>query len=131
MFQRFGIDQHTTLQRMKKRARRNALFVLSQGKKECALSAYIYSHEIEANTFALAFEEIKPQTLNSILLIEAEVLNFVRKNDRVFEIVDGVEIQMGKFNPKVSRFLGCKDLPPNNVVSLEKTNGRKIEADIG
>lgn len=116
MFQRFGIDQHTTLQKIKARARRSAQYLLSSGKNDADASVHIYSHEIEPKLFAMSFEELNAQTLCAILLVPTEVLNFVRKNGRVFEVVDGVEIPIGRF-----KYNATKDddrTPPNNVVSI-------------
>lgn len=92
MFQRIGIDQHTTLARMIKRTRRNALYVIAREKN---LTAYIYKHKTEPKVFAVAFEEINSHTLTAISMEAALVLNFVRKNTQVFEIVDGAEILVG------------------------------------
>lgn len=125
MFQRFGIDQHTTLQRIKKRARRAAEHLLSSGKKDVCATVHIYSHELEPKLFAMSFEELKAETLCAILLIPAEVLNFVRKNGRVFEVVDGVEIPVGRFKHNVSPYFFEQDkAPPNNVVSIGNQNGK-------
>ena len=117
MFQRFGIDQHTTLQKIKRRARRAAQYLLSSGKNDAGASVHIYSHEIEPKLFAMSFEELNAQTFCAILLVPTEVLNFVRKNGRVFEVVDGVEIPIGRF--KYSEHTEDDGrTPPNNVVSI-------------
>lgn len=110
MFQRFGIDQHTTLQKIRKRARRAAIYQLSLGKIDDCAAVHIYSHEIEPKLFAMSFEELNAQTVCAILLVHAEVLNFVRKNGRVFEVVDGVEIPIGRFK--------FDSAPTNNVVPI-------------
>lgn len=130
MFQRIGIDQHTTLARITRRARRNAMHVLAQGKNVCTLQAFIYEHVTEDKVFAVAYEEIKTQTLSLICLREVEVLNFVRRNKKIYEVINGVEVLTGNFDSKVSKFVACNALP-DNVVPLEKPNGCEAESRIG
>lgn len=102
MFQRIGIDQHSTLNKTRRRARRNAVHVLSIGKKETLLVAYIYSHRTEKKFFALSFEPIKDVTLEVLNLVCADKLHFTRIDGQVYEIVDGKEILLGNFPVRVS-----------------------------
>lgn len=103
MMQRLEIDSQTTLERMEKKIRRIAVYLLEQSKKDRTVLFNLFRSTIDDKTFAYAMVAVKEKTLRVLSLENIGMLVFEMKDNSIVQWVDDKPITVGVFDFRVSR----------------------------